>query len=97
MLKWSFQQLRKAAAAGVDGITAGDFEKDLESNLKELYQRLKAGRYQAQPLRRVHIEKEDGKKRPLSIPGLEDKLFSERQLSLSFRALPTCENLNFSS
>lgn len=85
MLRWSFQQLRKDAAAGVDGITAGDFGNDLESNLKELYQRLKAGQYRAQPLRRVYIEKEDGQKRPLSIPGLEDKIVQRAATELLTR------------
>ncbi len=74
MLKWSHQQLRHDAAAGVDGVTAEDYGKNLEINLKSLHQRLKDGRYRAEPLRRVYIEKEDGKKRPLSIPGFEDKI-----------------------
>lgn len=74
MLKWAFQKLRKDASAGVNGITAIDYEKDLESNLKGLYLRLKGNRYRAEPLRRVYIEKEDGKKRALSIPVLEDKI-----------------------
>src|SRR4051794_21897621 len=67
MLEWSYQQLRDDAAAGVDGIKAEDYEKDLESNLQDLLNRLREGRYRAQPLRRMYIEKEDGKKRPLSI------------------------------
>ena len=52
MLEWSFQQLRKDAAAGVDGVIAEDYQKDLEGNLKDLHERLKAGRYRAEPLRR---------------------------------------------
>jgi RNA-directed DNA polymerase len=74
MLIWSFGQLRKNAAAGVDGITAKDYETNLHANVTNLHQQLVEGRYRAQPLRRVYIEKEDGKKRPLSIPALEDKI-----------------------
>jgi RNA-directed DNA polymerase len=74
MLEWSFRQLRRDAATGVDGITVTAYEKNLEDNLKNLHQRLKAKQYRAEPLRRVYIEKEDGKKRPLSIPSLEDKI-----------------------
>ena len=74
MLLWSFQQLRKNAAAGVDGVKAQDYEKNLRANVANLHQQLVEGRYRAQPLRRVYIEKENGKKRPLSIPALEDKI-----------------------
>jgi RNA-directed DNA polymerase len=39
-----------------------------------LHDRLKSGRYRAQPLRRIYIRKEDGKKRAISIPALENKI-----------------------
>lgn len=74
MLIWSFQRLRKDAAAGVDGVTARDYEKNLRANIIGLHQRILNDQYRAQPLRRVYIEKEDGKKRPLSIPALDDKI-----------------------
>lgn len=85
MLTWSYQQLRKDAAAGIDGVTAEDYGKGLEKNLRDLHLRLKEGRYRAQPLRRVYIEKEDGKKRPLSIPGLEDKIVQRAATELLTR------------
>ena len=34
MLFWSFQQLRKSAAAGVDGVKARDYENNLRVNRK---------------------------------------------------------------
>lgn len=74
MLHRSFLALRKDAAAGVDHITAKEYEKDLRGNISDLYQRLRSNRYRAQPLKRVYIDKEDGKQRPLSIPALEDKI-----------------------
>jgi RNA-directed DNA polymerase len=70
----AFRGLRKDASAGVDGVTYEDYEKDAERNIHQLYERLKEGRYQAQPLRRIYIPKEDGKQRPISIPSLEDKI-----------------------
>jgi len=73
-LEWAYRQLRTDAAAGADEITAQEYGKNLTANLKELHTRLRERRYRAQPLRRVYIAKEDGKKRPLSIPVLEDKI-----------------------
>ena len=70
----AFRGLRKDASAGVDGVTHEEYQKDAEGNIRRLHQRLKDGRYQAQPLRRVYIPKENGKQRPISIPALEDKI-----------------------
>jgi len=70
----AFLNLRKDASAGVDGVTYEEYEKDAARNIRELHQRLKDGKYRAQPLRRVYIPKENGKQRPISIPALEDKL-----------------------
>ena len=70
----AYRLTRKNRAAGVDKVTTGAYEVSLEENLKDLHERLRTGRYQAQPVRRVHIDKEDGKKRPIGIPSLEDKI-----------------------
>src|SRR3984885_12501468 len=70
----AFLSLRKDASAGVDGVTYEEYENDAARNIRELHQRLKEGKYRAQPLRRVYIPKENGKQRPISIPSLEDKL-----------------------
>jgi len=70
----AFLSLRKDASAGVDGVTYEEYEKDAARSIRELHQRLKDGKYRAQPLRRVYIPKENGKQRPISIPALEDKL-----------------------
>jgi len=72
-----FRNLRKKASAGVDGVTYGKYENDAEGNIRQLYRRLREGRYQAQPLRRVYIPKENGKQRPISIPALEDKILQK--------------------
>lgn len=73
-LEAAFRSLRKAASAGVDGITYEMYEANAERNIRQLYGRLRDGKYQAQPLRRIYIPKEDGKQRPISIPALEDKI-----------------------
>jgi len=73
-LRKCFFEMKKKAAAGIDKVTWKDYEENLESNLQDLSQRLKSGGYKAKPVRRVFIDKADGKKRPLGVPVLEDKL-----------------------
>jgi group II intron reverse transcriptase/maturase len=78
----AFRSLRKEASAGVDGVTYQEYQKDAERKIQELYQRLKDGKYQAQPLRRVYIPKESGKQRPISIPALEDKIVQKAMVEV---------------
>lgn len=73
-LRECFNALRRDAAPGVDQVTFGDYERDLEANLTALVERLKRKRYRARLIRRKHIPKGNGKTRPLGIPVLEDKL-----------------------
>src|SRR5215471_4067338 len=73
----AFRSLRKDASAGIDGVTYEQYGANAEENIRKLHQRLKEGKYQVQPLRRVYIPKEDGKQRPISIPALEDKLVQQ--------------------
>ena len=51
-------------------------------NLVKLHEKLKSKAYRAQPLRRVYIDKEDGRKRPISIPSLEDKIVQRATVEL---------------
>lgn len=74
LLREAFWQTRKDGAAGVDRITGREYGENLDANLNDLHQRLKEQRYRAQPVRRVYIDKEAGKKRPLGIPAFEDKI-----------------------
>jgi group II intron reverse transcriptase/maturase len=78
----AFASLRKDAAAGVDGVTYADYEGHLVENLCTLYEKLKSKSYRAQPLRRIYIDKEDGRKRPISIPALEDKIVQRATVEL---------------
>ena len=69
------RRTRKDGATGVDGQTAGEYAADLEGNLRSLLDRAKSGRYQAPPVRRVHIPKGTGPEtRPIGIPTFEDKI-----------------------
>jgi len=78
----AFRGLRKKASAGVDGVTYEEYERDAARNIQTLHERLKNGKYQAQPLRRVYIPKENGKQRPISIPALEDKIVQKAMVEI---------------
>jgi RNA-directed DNA polymerase len=74
LLMHCWHGLNQEAASGVDGLTAEIYAINLEDNITDLAERVKAGRYRAKLVRRVYIPKENGKERPLGIPALEDKL-----------------------
>src|SRR5512134_3131699 len=74
LLRWSFYQLQRRAAAGIDGVTWDQYEADLEGNLADLHGRVQRGAYRAKPSRRQYIPKPDGRQRPLGIAALEDKI-----------------------
>lgn len=70
----SFEKLRKTAAQGLDGVDWYDYSKNLESNIASLHKRLRDRTYQAPDIRRVWIDKGNGKQRPLGISCIEDKI-----------------------
>ena len=73
-LRQAFYALKRKAAPGVDGVTWEDYEADLEPKLEDLHDRVRRGAYRPQPSRRTYIPKADGKRRPLAIAALEDKI-----------------------
>ena len=78
---FAYEQTRKDGAVGVDKQTSDDYALNLEENLKSLLSRIKSGRYQAPPVRRVYIPKADGRMRGLGIPTFEDKIAQRAILS----------------
>ena len=73
-LKEAYRGLNKRAAAGLDGMTAREYAEDLEENLKALYERMKSGQYKAPPVKRVWLEEDTGKRRPIGVTAFEDKI-----------------------
>src|SRR5664279_4850822 len=67
-LQEAFHRTRKDAAPGVDGVTAEEYAKNLDENLRDLHERLRTGRYKAPPVKRAWIDKDDAEKRPIGIP-----------------------------
>ncbi len=86
-LKEAYRRTRKDGAVGVDGMTAIEYAQNLESNLTDLLNRFKSGRYVAPPVRRVYIPKGDGTKlRPIGIPAFEDKIL-QRAVTMVLEAV----------
>ena len=62
---------------GVDKVTRAAFKEDYERQMTTLIDQLKRRTYEPRPVRRVYIPKHDGKKRPLGIPALRDRIVQE--------------------
>src|SRR5262247_3019005 len=106
LLREAFFALKRDAAPGVDGVTWRTYETDLDLKLTDLASRVHRGAYRALPSRRTYIAKADGRKRPLAVAALEDKIvqrataevlsciFEEDFLGLSYGFRPGCGQHN---
>jgi group II intron reverse transcriptase/maturase len=74
-LRACYDTLGARKATGVDGVTKGEYGKNLEENLRDLSARLRRMAYRPGPKRRSYIPKTGSAKgRPLGISNLEDKI-----------------------
>ena len=73
---WEAYQRVKAnqGAAGVDGESIAEFEKDLKNNLYKIWNRMSSGSYFPPPVRTVEIPKAGGGQRLLGIPTVSDRI-----------------------
>lgn len=95
LLTQAYWNLKRRAASGVDGVTWGAYGENLAAKLQDLHNRLRKGSYRPQPSKRVWIEKDNGKLRPIGITALEDKVV-QQALSWIIQSIFETDFLGFS-
>lgn len=78
----AWREINKAAAAGIDRVTAKEFAENLETNIDELLNELKNKKYKAKLIKRVNIPKGNGKTRPMGLTTLRDKIVQRATTSI---------------
>lgn len=74
-LETAWEQVRaNKGAAGIDGQSIERFARTSDRYLSELSEAVKNGSYRPEAVRRVEIPKAGGKKRPLGIPTVKDRI-----------------------
>jgi group II intron reverse transcriptase/maturase len=63
--------------SGVDGVTVDELKAYLSEHKAELLESIRTRKYKPQPVRRVEIPKENGKKRKLGIPTVVDRVIQQ--------------------
>ncbi len=77
-LRRVLKQVRQnKGAPGLDGMTVEALPDYLRHHWPEIREQLEVGCYCPQPVKRVEIEKADGKKRPLGIPTVLDRFIQQ--------------------
>jgi RNA-directed DNA polymerase len=94
-LREASDNLNHDAAPGVDGQTWATYGEQLDTNLRDLADRLKRGAYHAPPGERVSIPKAEGHQRPIGKPTLEDNIV-QRATVEGLNAIDEPECLGFS-
>jgi group II intron reverse transcriptase/maturase len=78
----SLYALKRKAAPGVDGVTWQEDETGREGRLIDRHGRLHRGAFRAHPSRRVYVKKDDGRRRPLGVAALEDKIVQQAVVAI---------------
>ena len=71
------QVFRNKGAAGIDGVTVEELKDYLKEHKDEILWKIRNRKYKPQPVRRVQIPKENGKRRNLGIPTVVDRVIQQ--------------------
>lgn len=93
----SWERVRaNAGAAGGDGVSVRQFDRQAETHVARLSHRLRTGRYEPGPTRRVLVPKKSGGLRPLDIPCVADRV-AQGAVAMALQPIldPTFEDASF--
>lgn len=77
-IKRAWNQVKSnKGAPGVDGVTINDFPAEMVFNWPNICRAIREGKYHPSPVKRVEIPKRNGKKRPLGIPTIQDRVIQQ--------------------
>ncbi len=82
LLRDSYHTLKRYAAPGVDDVTWREYGEQLEERLPILHELVQSGRYRAKPSKRIWLPKPDGRKRPIGIAVVEDKIVQQAVVTI---------------
>ena len=69
-------------ASGVDGVTVYEIKEYIQNNSDEILNQIRSRKYKPQPVKRVQIPKENGKKRNLGIPTVMDRIIQQAMVQV---------------
>ena len=69
--------VKNKGASGVDGMKVEELDAYIKENRNEILQSIRNRTYMPKPVRRVYIPKDNGKKRPLGIPTVLDRVIQQ--------------------
>lgn len=94
-LRGCYWSLGKEKACGIDGRSWHEYGEQLDANLVDLVERLKAKKYKPLPVKRVYIPKNDKEARPLGLPAIEDKIV-QKGIACILEAIYEADFIDFS-
>lgn len=68
---------RNRGADGIDKMTVGELDAHFAQHREEIKRQIREGEYKPKPVRRAYIPKANGKKRPLGIPTVVDRVVQQ--------------------
>jgi len=87
MAAWK-QVKENDGSGGIDKETIESFKADEENKIIEILKELRERTYKPTPVKRVYIPKSNGKKRPLGIPVIKDRIVQQSIINI---LSPLCE------